>query len=110
MPLSMQYIAGLFDGEGCIGFSRVRTTIFIRTLVVNTNRDILERLRDIFGGDIAPLAYRKDGWKPSYQWRLSWSRAIRFLDAISPWLVIKAPQVELAFAWDAIRMGCGNRL
>lgn len=97
-PDELAYIAGIVDGEGCISFCRIRGSHFVRVLVANTNRDVLEYLQSIFGGDIHSVA-RKPGWKQSWQWRISWSRAIEFLDLIEPWLRIKEDQAHLAFCW-----------
>jgi len=107
--MNLAYIAGFFDGEGCVNFTKCRTSIYPRVLVVNTNREILEELRDRFGGDISPLSRREDGWKQGWSWRLSWSKAVDFLDKIEPWLVLKSKQAQTVFAWDAIRIGRGRK-
>jgi len=106
--MNLAYIAGFVDGEGCIGFGRARTSIFPRVLITNTDREILEDIRDQFGGDIKPLAARRDRWKQGWYLRLSWSRAVNFLDAINPYLRLKAEQARTIFAWDAIRLGSGS--
>lgn len=103
----LAYIAGLFDGEGHIGFGAIRSGLFIRVLVVNTDRKILEYLQECFGGDIHALT-RKDGWKQAWQWRLCWSRAIEFVTLIQPWLRIKKPQANIALCWDYHRPGTGG--
>lgn len=100
--LKPEYIAGLFDGEGCINFSRCRTSIFPRILLVNTNLAILEKLKAQYGGDIQKLS-RKPNWKQAYIWRLSWLKAVNFLDEISDWLEIKTEQADIIFAWDFLR-------
>jgi hypothetical protein len=102
------YIAGLFDGEGCIQFSRTRSSTFPRVLVVNTNLGILEELRQQFGGDIKPLALRRAGWRQGWQWRLSWARAVEFLDRIYRHLRIKRLQAQTVFAWAAVAPGRGR--
>jgi len=106
--VNLSYVAGFVDGEGCIGFAKCRSSIYPRVFVTNTNKEILEEFQDQFGGDINQLSMRKDGWKQGWSWRLSWSKAVDFLDAISPWLRIKADQVDTVFAWDAIRLGRGK--
>jgi len=106
--MNLAYIAGFVDGEGCIGFAKCRTTIFPRVIVVNTNRDILQKLKDEFGGDIKPLSLRKINWKQGWAWRLSWTRAVNFLDKISPWLQLKSQQACVVFAWDTVKPGMGN--
>lgn len=107
--MNLSYLAGLVDGEGCIRFSRCRTTIFPMIIITNTNREILEDIKNEFGGDIQPLSLRKENWKQGYSWRLSWSRAVEFLDKINPWLRIKHLQAQTIFAWNAIRPNSGGQ-
>jgi hypothetical protein len=106
--MNLAYVAGLFDGEGCVNFSRNRSGCFIRVFVTNTNRELLESLQEKFGGDIAKLSGRKKGWKQAYVWRIAWTKAVEFLDKIQPYLCNKWRQAEVAFAWDANRLGRGN--
>lgn|SRR5262245_7055895 len=106
--LESAYVAGIIDGEGCINFSRARTTIFVRILVVNTNCELLEMLKDQYGGDIYPLSGRHTGWNQAYQWRLSGTKAIDLLDEIYPFLIVKRLQADTAFAWQACRGGRGR--
>lgn len=105
----LAYIAGLFDGEGSVNFGNARSTKFIRIFVTNTNLEILEWLKSIFGGDIKPLSSRKSGWKKGYCWRLQWSRAVEFLSSIEPWSKIKRPQIVVAITWDVVRPHRGGK-
>ena len=107
--MNLAYIAGFVDGEGCIQFSRCRKRVFPRVLVVNTDREVLEALQDQFGGRITPLWGRKENWKPCWQWQITWSRAVRFLVGITPWLRLKLPQAQTVFAWNAIKIGPGRK-
>ena len=106
--MNLAYVAGFVDGEGCINFARSRKQTFPRLLVVNTNRAILGKLKDRFGGDIQPQA-KHNGWKQAYQWRISNGKCVECLKNISPWIEIKKPQLALVLAWDAARPGKGNR-
>lgn len=104
----LAYIAGLFDGEGCVTFARCRKWHYVTSLVTNTDRDILEYLQGLFGGNISRLSLRKPGWKQGWSWRLTGSEAVEFLAAIQPWLKIKDRQATVAFAWNAVRPGPGR--
>ena len=108
--ITLAYAAGLFDGEGCVQFTRCRSWIHPRILVVNTHRGVLEDLQHQFGGDINSLRHRRPRWKSSWMWRLNGGAAVRFLDRINPWLVIKARHAHTVFAWNAIRVGSGHRV
>lgn len=106
--MNLAYVAGIFDGEGCVNFSRVRKSAYIRVLITNTDKTLLDDIQRQFGGDVKPLACRKAGWKQGFQWCLSWSKAVDFLEKVSPWLRVKKQQAATAFAWDAIRIGPGK--
>lgn len=101
--MNLAYIAGFFDGEGSVGFTRCRSSVYPRVMIVNTNLPVLCSIQRRFGGDIRPLSLRKKGWKVGYVLRLGWSVAVNFLDKISPWVVVKAKQLHTVFAWEAIR-------
>lgn len=107
--MNTAYVAGFFDGEGCVNFSYCRNSLFPRVLITNTDIDILQRIRERFGGDIKPLSLRKGNWKQGYSLRISWSKAVEFLSEIHPYLFLKAAQAETVFAWDAIRLGSGKK-
>lgn len=106
---SLRYMAGFVDGEGCIGFAKCRSSLYPQVVVVNTNREILEQFKKRFGGDIRPLSKRKSNWKIAYSWRVNWQKAVSFIDAIYPYLIIKTAQAELVFAWAAIKEGTSKR-
>ena len=48
--LTIEYMAGFFDGEGCVELSPKK--IQDRISVVNTNKTILEYIQETFGGSI----------------------------------------------------------
>jgi hypothetical protein len=106
--MNIAYAAGVFDGEGCVQFTRCRTTVYPRVLVTNTNLELLHFFKDTFGGDIQPLSKRQANWKQGYYWRLSWALAVDFLNQISPWLIVKRDHAVTIFAWDACRPGRGK--
>lgn len=105
--MNLAYVAGIFDGEGSVRFAQARGTVFPVVYVTNTSRDLLLALQEKFGGDIQPLSARKHNWKQGFSWRISWSRAVRFLEQISKYLIIKQRHAHTIFAWDAIRPGSG---
>jgi len=107
--VNLQYVAGFVDGEGSIGFSRSRTQLFPRVLVVNTNRDILEDFQKHFGGDIQKLYRAKSNWKQAYSWRICNDKAVKFISRISPYLKLKDKQAILMFCWSALKHGKGHK-
>ena len=107
--ISAQYAAGFMDGEGCINVSSCRTTTYIRVLIVNTNREVLEMFQQRWGGDIKQNKQQKAHWKVSYTWRVSYAACQQFLKDVYPFLVIKKKQAEAAFIFFDNQPGKGKR-
>jgi hypothetical protein len=108
MPLdgeTLAYVAGIFDGEGCVNFttSGQRRTMVLRAMVRNTDRALIEFLSKTFGGRIECSKNETKTWKESYCWRLDGDRAVDFLVSIEPWAKVKREQIFVARMWDAIR-------
>jgi hypothetical protein len=100
--LSPQYLAGLFDGEGCVNFTiRGKSRqLIIRVTIVNTNEDILNMLYCKFGGMLCQSQNKKHPeWKifRSITWRAN--TAEEFLKIIEPYSIIKANQIKLALEY-----------
>lgn len=102
--LSKEYIAGLFDGEGCVNItiSGKNRQATLRVMIVNTNRSILELVQSQYGGQIyemyGPRTHPK--WKQSWQLRLFRSYALNLLKDIRPFVYIKTNQIELAIMFE----------
>lgn len=102
----LAYIAGFFDGEGCVNFcqSGQYKTWLIRAFVRNCDKSIIDYIHANFGGRIETTNHKKHPhWKTSYCWRGDWDTAINFLVAIEPWVRIKKDQILVARLWNAIR-------
>jgi hypothetical protein len=101
------WVAGLFEGEGHI---QVRNPpLKIRVSMHMTDRDVLERTQDFFGGKIYVTKRRKEHHKKSWLWSIvNNSDAVDFLVAIRPHLLERrAKAADLAIVryaeWDAKR-------
>jgi len=104
------YLAGLFDGEGCISIcprkDKHGDNAFIFCIqITNTNTTLMKWLIEHFGG----VYYSQDGksrkpnWKPSYRWRVKGrANEEEFLLGVLPYLVIKKEQAKLAL--EFVRM------
>lgn len=106
--MNLAYVAGLFDGEGCVNFTKCRTIKIPRVCITNTNLEVLESLQKSFGGFIQQGSRPQNNWKQSYHWTISNSKACEFLTKIYAWVRIKKEQIWLVWAWDAIRPGYGR--
>lgn len=105
MTQSIDYIAGLFDGEGYItvDFYRRETHRFtrcqIKAGVSLCHRPTIEALQELFGGiiNINNSANKKNkNHRIVFAWVLSGRNACEFLEIISPVLILKKRQALCA--------------
>lgn len=93
--MTLEYLAGIVDGEGYI-----RSTVsnhkyfYVRLQVVNTHRGLLDEIQRCFGGSIRDHAGTKPrlGKKPIWKWDTAGRNADRILNLILPHLIVKREQ------------------
>lgn len=107
--LSLQYIAGFFDGEGYVGIHTLKEKYFhVRVIIVNTNLKILQMIQDQFGGTIIQRKRVRNN-KPTYALSFSGSFAKIFLKSILPFLIEKRGQTIIALQLaDSLHIGEKN--
>lgn len=96
---SIEYMAGYFDGEGCIRVTQNKRDngFGIHVFITNTYYPFLEELSRRFGGKVSRRNVATDRRKEQYQWRISNKYyALKFLVAINQFLIEKKPQADLA--------------
>ena len=122
--LDPAYIAGFFDGEGnaSLIYSKVRKQkrdpdkyiyAFKFTLAIaNTFLPVLESLKEQFGGDISDnRTTRKPHHKKVFSWKLAGADGqLVFLKTISPFVIVKARQVELSLLYLDTAVAPGQRI
>lgn len=95
----IQYVAGFFDGEGCVTFCCAGRGYGIpRAGINNTDRRPLEEVHKMFGGGIVSVRQggrRKDSWG----WHVHGRDLERFLRSIQPHVLTKRNQVDLALEY-----------
>lgn len=110
------YLAGLFDGEGCVSLVRVKDerayrefwsnfesdtyTPVLKVVLASTTRSIVYYLKELFGGSISCRSSNGTNRKPLYSWCIVSSAAIDFLNSILPYLRIKKEQALIGIAWQ----------
>lgn len=99
-PYDLAYLAGIFDGEGCIIISP-GPQHQIRMDVTNTHRGVIDWLRDTFGGRVQ--ATKRGQYRRIYRWGASHRRAVALLKFLLPYLHVKKEQAELAIAYQEHR-------
>jgi len=89
------WLAGFIDGDGCFNVTKNNWNYYPRLLITNTNKEILEKIRDHYGGDLRGRSTGPANWKTVYFYRAAWKvfRAIA-MDVI-PYLEIKKEQASL---------------
>jgi hypothetical protein len=94
MNLSLEYIAGLFDGEGYITVNKNKKT-FIPVVGIKMNGfNLLKKLNNEFGGYFYQIKNYTN--RPLTEWTLKGSfQVIPFLKKIEPFLIIKKEQAQL---------------
>ena len=91
---SAEYLAGFIDAEGSVRltkdhFAGWNPQYGVRVQVCNTNRIVLEDLRQTFGGVITYHPRRSVRWKDSYQLVWTGRRVEPLLRAVEPHLRLK---------------------
>lgn len=106
--MNIQYLAGFFDGEGCIDNQRMyakNSNAFyvrprLRLAQANNGAFILDRIQKEFGGTLTKQRPSKKSQQPSMSWEiLNKDGIIHMLEALEPLLIIKQEQARLALWW-----------
>ena len=103
------YIAGLFDGEGSIGFRRSHgtskthsKTSYLRLRITNTHHEVLLWVAAVVGvGKVFTRPPSGKQRKPYHEWLLGRENVLKLLHQIFPYLRIKRLQAEIAFRFEA---------
>jgi len=99
--LSWKYIAGLFDGEGCLDIQISKQNYInprVRMAMAEPGKEVLEMLANTYGGNIYKRnrSSSNSDWMDSYSWELTgYKKACYFLRQIVKHLEIKKEQARL---------------
>ncbi len=96
----LAYAAGFFDGEGCIqiqpNYTKGRHEIMsVRIVIAQNDPAPLHWIAGKFGGRVT----RPASWV-CWRWDASAAVAMKFLHLVRPFLIVKAKQADLAFAFE----------
>ncbi len=104
----LAYVAGIVDGEGCIGIQSFKSKghrgglrYEMYVAVSNTNEWLIQWLKFSFGGSFCLLSRSGLNNKDCWSWRIQTRQAANFLRLIQPYLRLKAPQAELALSFQS---------
>lgn len=110
--LMLAYLAGIMDGEGCIGIytnSKRHRGFQLRVKVTMCEPAAVLLMRQVFGGSLRTRQMRKGGIRPYFEWTLSGKPALACLSRLGPFLILKAPQAQLAIEYNEVRLSMGHR-
>ena len=100
------YLAGFFDGEGCIWLARwnyLKADYYsLRSELDNTFPEPLYLARRIFGGKVR-LTKQRGNRNPVHKWVVGSRKAETFLRVLLPYLIIKKAEATLALELPALR-------
>ena len=91
------YLAGIIDGEGTVTLMKhhKNETPTPYVSVANNNLGLLQWIKNRIGGTICSKKKRLPHHNDSYAWSVRQDRAIRLLNEIKSYLIIKRPQADL---------------
>lgn len=116
--VSLEYIAGFFDGEGYIQIAKAKDKshrgprYFLHTSICNTYKTVLDECQTVTGGVVR---YYKNSFSRSngcgYHYRLDMTQTIAysFLKSVLPYLVVKKEQAEIAIRFKESLRPHGSR-
>lgn len=113
--MTPEYIAGLFDGEGCVslflrhedrGKYRYQRWVLDVRIAMTNGDEPLHLIHARYGGGIHTESIgRTPSHKPKTQWWLRESAAFSFLFDMQPHCMVKRREIELALEYLRVRYG-----
>ena len=112
MKCEISYLAGLFDGEGCIDVTvdhphkprRGKNPIYAARLVVaNTDPRLIQAFQNHFGFGDTQKRHYYPGTRPTWNWRAQYLRAVSALMEMYPYLLSKREEARYAVLLHTIK-------
>lgn len=91
------YLAGIVDGEGSVTLMKhhKNETPIPYVSVTNNNAELIRWIKSIVGGTVCTRKARLPQHNTTYVWSVRHDRAIRFLNEIKVYLIVKRQQADL---------------
>jgi hypothetical protein len=77
------WFAGLFEGEGTFTFVHGKPK---RLAISMTDKDVLDRVEEYFGGSVKSLVKRREHWKDAWIWSIYGENSVDLARKILPYL------------------------
>lgn len=101
---AIPYLAGFFDGEGCVYIIRANVSYGVRySLEISFTNSWTEPLvlaQSLFGGSITESKDAR-GNKVTHRLRLRGNQAVKALEALLPFLIVKKERARLGVEFQA---------
>ena len=106
--LDIRWLAGFFDGEGCVSIYRRRNRRehYLNVSISQKDRAPLDLIYEIYGGSIRKTKTPSN----CHQWRVSSRKAEMFLRDILPHSIVKKRAIEGAIEFIGTVGEAGQRL
>ena len=98
--MDKEYIAGYFDGEGCI---QIEQDGSLCCRIKSAYKPVLTELQSQFGGSLQPEIRTNTHHKQLWLWRIKCNEAEEFLRDIAPLLREKGEQARVAITYQDTR-------
>ena len=96
----LAYVAGLIDGEGCIGIqsSNKGSQYYVEITIgmAEKAKALLLQIKEHFGGTVTHHRRQTKRWANAWKWRIGGDAALSFLEMIAPYLTLKYHQGQVA--------------
>jgi hypothetical protein len=112
-PLTLAYLAGVIDSDGSIGIKRStygmrhgnggQPTYSERVMCRQVSPEAVDLLRATFGGYRGTTAASAPRGKPLHSWQVTDLKAVACLQALRPFLLVKAAQADNALALRVVK-------
>lgn len=108
--LELAYLAGFFDGEGCVTIAGPddKQRQALQIVVANTEPDVLRLFQARWGGTMALRPSRNERHKRLWDWKLCSQNAVVALNELLPHLHLKGSRAEIAIRFQALKSGENN--
>src|SRR5437899_1226070 len=100
--LTPVWIAGFFDGEGSITFTKDQS---LQVILAQSREDILVAIANYFGCGVVKVNKRFVGRKPECHLRWCGKNAAKVLAVLLPHLIIKHRQAEIGIKMASLMVG-----
>ena len=95
--MSLEYLAGFFDGEGSISFERRGV---LRICVGQINPVPLRLFKQRYGGQLTRIRRKNPKHRDIYLWMVAAKQCVQVLQDLLPYLRVKRRQALLGLSWQ----------